>query len=120
MSNQAKKKRIFSSGTLFAYFGPREKEKEKENQEGDILYKERNEGDDTQYPEDQMNDKGLYFSALAFREEINHTNCYVGKCQHILDRFQGPVLTAKDCGAYDLKVILIHLLTGDGRIFTEP
>ena len=50
MSNQAKKKRISSSGTLFAYFGPREKEKEneKESQEGDILYKERNEGDDTQ------------------------------------------------------------------------
>ena len=29
--------------------------------------------DNTQNPEDQMNDKGLYFSALVFREEINHT-----------------------------------------------
>ena len=73
MSNQAKKKRISSSGTLFAYFGPPEKEKEKENQERDILYQERNDGDNTQNPEDQMNDKGLYFSALVFREEINHT-----------------------------------------------
>ena len=78
MSSQAKKKRISSSGTLFAYFGPPEKEKEKENQERDILYKERNDEDNTQNPEDQigdqMNDKGLYFSALAFGEEINHTN----------------------------------------------
>ena len=73
MSNQAKKKRISSSGTLFAYFGPQEIEKEKENQERDILYQERNDGDNTQNPEDQMNDKGLYFSALVFREEINHT-----------------------------------------------
>ena len=44
MSNQAKKKRIFNSGTFLAYFGPPEKEKEKENQERDILYQERNEG----------------------------------------------------------------------------
>ena len=73
MSNQAKKKRISSSGTLFAYFGPPEKEKEKENQERNILYQERNDGDNTQNPEDQMNDKGLYFSALVFREEINYT-----------------------------------------------
>ena len=73
MSNQVKKKRISSSGTLFAYFGPPEKEKEKENQERDILYQERNYGDSTQNPEDQMNDKGVYFSALVFREEINHT-----------------------------------------------
>ena len=73
MSNQAKKRRISSSGTLFAYFGPPEKEKEKENQERDILYQERNDGDNTQNPEDQMDDKGLYFSALVFREEINHT-----------------------------------------------
>ena len=74
MSNQAKKKRISSSGTLFAYFGPPEKARErKENQERDILYQERNDGDNTQNPEDQMNDKGLYFSALAFREEINYT-----------------------------------------------
>ena len=73
MSNQAKEKRISSSGTLFAYFGPPEKEKEKENQERDILYQERNDGDNTQNPEDQMNNKGLYFSALVFREEINHT-----------------------------------------------
>ena len=73
MSNQAKKKRISSSGTLFAYFGPPEKEKEKENQERDILYQERNDGDNTQNPEDQMNDKGLYFSALVFGEEINYT-----------------------------------------------
>ena len=58
MSNQAKKKRISNSGTLFAYFGPPEKEKEKENQERDILYKERNDGDNTQNPEDQMNDEG--------------------------------------------------------------
>ena len=71
MSNQAEKKRISSSGTLFAYFGP--PEKEKENQEHDILYQERNDGDNTQNPEDQMNDKGLNFRALVFREEINHT-----------------------------------------------
>ena len=49
------------------------KEKGKENQERDILYQERNDGDNTQNPEDQMNDKGLYFSALVFREEIKHT-----------------------------------------------
>ena len=73
MSNQAKQKRISSSGTLFAYFGPLEKEKETENQERDISYQERNDGDNTQNLEDQMNDKGLYFSALVFREEINHT-----------------------------------------------
>ena len=73
MSNQAKKKRISSSGTLFAYFGPPEKEKEKENQERDILYQEKNDGDNTQNPEDQINDKGLYFSALVFGEEINYT-----------------------------------------------
>ena len=73
MSNQVKKKRISNPGTLFAYFGPPEKAKEKENQERDILYQKRNEGDNTQNPEDQMNDKGLYFSALVFREEINHT-----------------------------------------------
>ena len=75
MSNQAKKERISSSGTLFAYFRPpeKEKEKEKENQERDILYQERNDGDNTQNPEDQMSDKGLYFSALVFREEINYT-----------------------------------------------
>ena len=73
MSNQAKKKRISNSGTLFAYFEPPQKEKEKENQERDIFYQERNDGDNTQNPEDQMNDKGLYFSALVFREKINHT-----------------------------------------------
>ena len=44
MSNQAKKKRISNSGTLFAYFGPPEKEKEKENQERDILCQKRNDG----------------------------------------------------------------------------
>ena len=44
MSNQAKKKMISNSGTLFGYFGPPEKEKEKENQERDILYQERNDG----------------------------------------------------------------------------
>ena len=82
MSSQAKKKRISSSGTLFAYFGPPEKEKEKESQERDILYK-----DNTQNPEDQigdqMNDKGLYFSALAFGEEIN-------QCIQILLCWQMP------------------------------
>ena len=42
MSNQAKKKRISSSKTLFAYFGPPGKEKEKENQEHhDICTKEK-------------------------------------------------------------------------------
>ena len=74
MSNQAKKKRISSSGTLFAYFGPPEKEKEKENQERDILYQEGNDGDNAQNPDDQMNDEGLYFSVLVFREEIQR-NC---------------------------------------------
>ena len=73
MSNQAKKNRISSSGTLFACFGPPEKEKEKENQERYIWYQERNDGDNTQNPEDQMNDKGLYFGSLVFREEINYT-----------------------------------------------
>ena len=77
MSNQAKKKRISSSGTLFSYFGPPEKKKEKENQERDILYQQRNDGDNAQNPEDQMNDKGLYFSALVFRQEIKHTNASI-------------------------------------------
>ena len=72
MSNQAKKK-DFQFWNSFCLFWTPEKEKEKENQERDILYQERNDGDNTQNPEDQMNDKGLYFSALVFREEINYT-----------------------------------------------
>ena len=56
----------------------REWETEKENQKHDILYQERNDGDNTQNPEDQMNDKGLYFSALIFREEINYTKDLLG------------------------------------------
>ena len=46
MSNQAKRKRISSSGILFAYFGHQRKRKKK-NQESDILYQERNDGDNT-------------------------------------------------------------------------
>ena len=67
VKQRKKKKRISNSGILFAYFGPPEKEKgkEKENQERDILYQERNDGGNTQNPEDQMNDKGLCFSALG-------------------------------------------------------
>ena len=82
MSNQAEiseKKRISSSGTLFSYFGPPEKEKEKENQERDILYQQRNDRNNTQNPEDQMNDKRLYFNALVFREEIKQTNASICK-----------------------------------------
>ena len=54
MSNQGRKKKMSSSGALFAYFGPpeKEKEKEKENQEHGILCQERNDGDNTQNPED--------------------------------------------------------------------
>ena len=73
MSNQAKKKRISSSGTLFAYFGHQRKRKKKRNKSVTSCTKREMTADNTQNPEDQMNDKGLYFSALVFREETNHT-----------------------------------------------
>ena len=73
MSNQAKNKKDFQFWKSFCLFWTSEKEKEKENRERDILYQERNDGDNTQNPEDQMNDEGLYFSASVFREEINYT-----------------------------------------------
>ena len=63
MSNQAKKKRISNSGTLFAYFGPPEKEKEKRTKSVTSCTKKEMTADNTQNPDDQMNDKGLYFSA---------------------------------------------------------
>ena len=76
MSNQAKKERISSSGTLFAYSildHQRKRKKKRTKSVTSCTNQERNDGDNTQNPEDQMNNKGFYFSALVFREEINHT-----------------------------------------------
>ena len=56
MSNQAKKKRISNSGILFAYFGPPEREKEKRTKSVTSCTKREMIADNTENPEDQMND----------------------------------------------------------------
>ena len=73
MSNQAKKKRIPILELVLPILDHQRKRKKKRTKSVTSCTKREMMADNTQNPEDQMNDKGLYFSALGFREEINHT-----------------------------------------------